>query len=150
MKEAGANTEPIESFLSNLDNGIDNALSICNAPKPASKFVNKTFSMLDNAPVHVVAAMFTFGREEVIPNMFRSIVNKIDRDLKGRLKSFIYYLDRHIGIDEDEHGPAALKMIKELCQKDDSKLSDAVEASKETMKARIIFWDGILEQLKEN
>lgn len=150
MKEAGANTEPIESFLSNLDNGIDNALSICNAPKPASEFVNKTFSMLDNAPVHVVAAMFTFGREEVIPNMFRSIVNKIDRDLKGRLKSFIFYLDRHIGIDEDEHGPAALKMIKELCQKDDSKLSDAVEASKETMKARIIFWDGILEQLKEN
>ena len=56
----------------------------------------------------------------------------------------------HIGIDEDEHGPASLKMIKELCQKDDSKLSDAVEASKETMKARIIFWDGILEQLKEN
>ena len=106
--------------------------------------------MLDNAPVHVVAAMFTFGREEVIPNMFRSIVNKIDRDLKGRLKSFIFYLDRHIGIDEDEHGPAALKMIKELCQKDDSKLSDAVEASKETMRARIIFWDGILEQLKEN
>ncbi|GIS47368.1 MAG: hypothetical protein Ct9H90mP20_0380 [Candidatus Neomarinimicrobiota bacterium] len=49
--------------------------------------------MLYNAPVHVVAAMFTFGREEVIPNMFRSIVNKIDRDLKGRLKSFIFYLE---------------------------------------------------------
>jgi len=148
MKESGANTEPIEIFLSKLNNGIESALVNSNAPEPASKFVIKTFSMLENAPVHVVAAMFTFGREEVIPNMFRSIVKKIDQDLKGRLKSFAYYLDRHIGIDEDEHGPAALKMIKELCGKDDSKWSEAAQAAKDTMQTRIIFWDEILAQIK--
>ena len=80
--------------------------------------------------------------------MFRSIINKIDKDLKGRLKSFIHYLDRHIGIDEDEHGPAALKMVKVLCENDETKWNEAAEAAKMTMKARIIFWDGILDELK--
>ena len=40
--------------------------------------------------------MFTFGREEVIPEMFRLIIKTIDKDLNGNLKNFIYYLDRHI------------------------------------------------------
>ena len=114
----------------------------------AVNFVKTTFSMLENAPIHVVASMFTFGREEVIPNMFRSIINKIDKDLKGRLKSFIYYLDRHIGVDEDEHGPAALKMIKVLCQSDEIKWNEAAKAAKMTMKARVVFWNEILDELK--
>ena len=121
MNEAGANTKKIESFLNNLHFGVNKSLDKSSSPMPAINFVKTTFSMLENAPIHIVASMFTFGREEVIPNMFRSIINKIDNDLKGRLKSFIYYLDRHIGVDEDEHGPAALKMVKVLCQNDETK-----------------------------
>tara|TARA_X000000368_G_scaffold276254_1_gene219160 strand:- start:1622 stop:2404 length:783 start_codon:yes stop_codon:yes gene_type:complete len=148
MNEAGADTKKIESFLNSLHMGVDKSLDKTNSPMPAANFVKTTFLMLENAPVHVVASMFTFGREEVIPNMFRSIINKIDKDLKGRLKSFIHYLDRHIGIDEDEHGPAALKMVKVLCENDETKWNEAAEAAKMTMKARIIFWDGILDELK--
>ena len=148
MNEAGANTQKIESFLNNLHLGINKSLVKTNPPKPAVNFVKTTFSMLEDAPVHVVASMFTFGREEVIPNMFRSIINKIDKDIKGKLKSFVHYLDRHIGIDEDEHGPAALKMVKVLCENDETKWREAAEAAKMTMKARIIFWDGILIELK--
>ena len=58
--------------------------------------------------------MFTLGREEIIPDMFRKIVGEINKSSDGKLKSLIYYLDRHIGLDEDEHTPAALKMIKKL------------------------------------
>lgn len=148
MNEAGANTKKIESFLTNIDSGVDQALIKSNAPKPAANFVKTTFSMLENAPVNVVASMFTFGREEVIPNMFRSIISKIDKDFKGRLKNFIYYLDRHIGVDEDEHGPAALKMIKVLCGNDEEKWKEAAQAAKMTMNARIVFWNEILDELK--
>lgn len=148
MNEAGANTKKIESFLTNIDSGVDQALIKSDAPKPAANFVKTTFSMLENAPVNVVASMFTFGREEVIPNMFRSIISKIDKDFKGRLKNFIYYLDRHIGVDEDEHGPAALKMIKVLCGNDEEKWKEAAQAAKMTMNARIVFWNEILDELK--
>jgi len=148
MNEAGANTKKIESFLTNIDSGIDQALIKSNAPKPAANFVKTTFSMLENAPVNVVASMFTFGREEVIPSMFRSIISKIDKDFKGRLKNFIYYLDRHIGVDEDEHGPAALKMIKVLCGNDEEKWKETAQAAKMTMNARIVFWNEILDELK--
>jgi hypothetical protein len=148
MNEAGANTKKIESFLTNIDSGVDQALIKSDAPKPAVNFVKTTFSMLENAPVNVVASMFTFGREEVIPNMFRSIISKIDKDFKGRLKNFIYYLDRHIGVDEDEHGPAALKMIKVLCGNDEEKWKEAAQAAKMTMNARIVFWNEILDELK--
>lgn len=148
MNEAGANTKKIESFLNNLHFGVNISLDKSSSPMPAINFVKTTFSMLENAPIHVVASMFTFGREEVIPNMFRSIINKIDNDLKGRLKSFIYYLDRHIGVDEDEHGPAALKMVKVLCQNDETKWDEAAKAAKMTMRARVVFWNEILAELK--
>ena len=148
MNEAGANTKKIESFLNNLHFGVSKSLDKSSSPMPAINFVKTTFSMLENAPIHVVASMFTFGREEVIPNMFRSIINKIDNDLKGRLKSFIYYLDRHIGVDEDEHGPAALKMVKVLCQNDETKWNEAAKAAKMTMRARVVFWNEILAELK--
>ncbi len=148
MNEAGANTKKIESFLTNIDSGVDQALIKSNAPKPAANFVKTTFSMLENAPINVVASMFTFGREEVIPSMFRSIISKIDKDFKGRLKDFIYYLDRHIGVDEDEHGPAALKMIKVLCGNDEEKWKETAQAAKMTMNARIVFWNEILDELK--
>ena len=96
------------------------------------------------APAHITASIFTFGREQVIPEMFRSIVSKIDKDLKGRLKSFLYYLDRHISLDEDEHTPAALKMVKEICGDDNKKWEEATYAAKKTMQSRITFWDEIL------
>ncbi|MBN4080952.1 DUF3050 domain-containing protein [Caldithrix abyssi] len=149
MKQAGADTSAIDKFLSELSNGsVHDALSKCNMPQPASEFVKETFQSLDGAPAHVVAAMFTFGREEVIPDMFRSIINEMDKRMKGKLKSFIFYLDRHIGLDEDTHTPAALKMVKELCGDNEQKWRKATEAARAAMQARLKFWDGILEQIQ--
>jgi len=145
MTQAGADTKMIDTFLYNLkDNSIEKSLNIAKAPDPASTFVKSTFISLQGAPAHITASIFTFGREQVIPEMFRSIVSKIDKDLKGRLKSFLYYLDRHISLDEDEHTPAALKMVKEICGDDNKKWEEATYAAKKTMQSRITFWDEIL------
>lgn len=148
MQQAGANIDPINLFLKKLKSGsIKEALDYSKAPKHSKIFVNKTFKILDGAPEHVVASMFTFGREEVIPNMFRAILNELDKKHRGKLKSFIYYLDRHIGLDEDEHTPAALKMVKQLCENDENKWAQATEVAQKAMQARITFWDGILSDL---
>ena len=148
MKQAGANIDPINLFLKELKSrSIKEALDNSKAPKHSKVFVNETFKILDGAPEHVIASMFTFGREEVIPNMFRAILNELNKKHHGKLKSFIYYLDRHIGLDEDEHTPAALKMVKQLCENDENKWSQATEAAQKAMQARITFWDGILSDL---
>ena len=79
--------------------------------------------------------------------MFRSILNELNKKHHGKLKSFIYYLERHISLDKDEHTPAALKMVKELCQDDEKKWAEATDAAKIAMQSRITFWDGILSDL---
>jgi len=94
--------------------------------------------------------MFTLGGKIIIPNMFRKIVGEINNTSKGKLKSFIYYLDRHIGLDEDEHTPAALKMIKELCDENELKWEEATECGSSVIKSRISFWNNILDQINNN
>lgn len=148
MKQAGAKTEPINIFLKKVKSmSLSSALDYSKAPIHSKVFVSKTFEILDGAPEHVIASMFTFGREEVIPNMFRAILNELDKKHRGKLKPFIYYLDRHIGLDEDEHTPAALKMVKQLCENDEKKWAEATEIAQKAMQARIGFWDGILSDL---
>ena len=151
MHQAGANTESIDYFLQNLKtSNVSQSLIISNAPNAAKKFVNKTFKILDDAQPHIVASMFTFGREEVIPEMFKNIIKEMDRSLHGKLKLFRYYLDRHIGLDEDEHTPTALRMVKELCENNKGKWIEATNVAKKCMNARIKFWDEILEQIDKD
>ena len=151
MIQAGTDINPINQFLHNIkSSNVMEALIISNAPQAASNFVNNTFQILDGAPSHVVASMFTFGREEVIPDMFRKIIREIDSSLQGKLKSFIYYLDRHIGLDENEHTPLALRMVKELCSDDEKKWTEATNAAKACMKSRIKFWDEISDEIHKN
>ena len=151
MKEAGANTASIDIFLNSIESSdLSMALKNSNAHHPAIEFVTNTFNTLESSPPHIVATMFTLGREEIIPDMFRQIVEEINKSSSGNFKSLIYYLDRHIGLDEDEHTPAALKMIKELCGEDESKWIESIKCGKLVMKSRITFWDSILNQINKN
>ena len=104
--------------------------------------------ILNKAKIHEIASIFTFGREEIIPDMFRKIIKEMDNSKHGKLKFFKYYLDRHIGIDESEHTPNALRMVKELCENDKLKWDDAIISAKSCMKVRIKFWDEIREEIE--
>ena len=65
------------------------------------------------------------------------------------LSDLIYYFERHIEVDADEHGPMALKMVSNLCENDADKISEAVAYSKEALELRIGLWDGILKDLEK-
>ena len=112
--------------------------------------MSETFEYLNSASPHIYATIFTLGREEIIPDMFRKIIADLNNHSSGKLKSFIYYLDRHIGLDEDEHTLLALKMIKEICGKDEVKWNECIECGKSVMRSRIKFWDKILAEININ
>jgi len=151
MRQAGADINPIHQFLKHLEtSNISESLAKCNAPKAAASFVNETFNILNKAKLHEIASVFTFGREEIIPDMFRKIIREIDRTKHGKLKYFSHYLDRHIGLDESEHTPNALRMVKELCENDEQKWNESIVSAKSCMDARIRFWDEILEEIESN
>jgi hypothetical protein len=61
-----------------------------------------------------------------------------------------YYLDHHIELDGDHHGPMSLLMLDLLCEGNDAKIAEAEEAALNAIKARIKFWDGVLLAIQES
>ena len=149
MKEIGANTIKIEFLIGLVKQGknifkiIEN-LDISNEIKD---FLSFTFSVIKENKLHVTAAVFTFGREDLIPNMFIEIVRKIKLENKS-VDSLIYYLERHIEMDGDHHGPMAMNMITSLCENDEKKIMESLDASKLALKKRIKLCDYIYEKIK--
>ncbi|GGG52830.1 DUF3050 domain-containing protein [Hymenobacter glacieicola] len=149
MRECGADTAPIERLLAALAQGATVAAALEQAQAPASvrKFVLETFRIIDSGQPHAVAAAFTFGREDVIPDMFRHLVHDLRQRFPGQLDTFTYYLDRHIQLDEEVHTPLAQQMVRELCGDDAHRWADSAAVAARCMQARVALWDGIQAEL---
>jgi len=118
-------------------------------PESVRNFIRFTFDLIDQGEPHLIAAAFTWGREDLIPDMFTEIVKDIESNLQGHsLNTFIYYLERHIELDGDEHGPLARKMMEELCGDDEAKWDACIEVSRQALLLRKELWDGILTALE--
>jgi hypothetical protein len=140
MKECGANTNEIDKFV--------NSVSDLNLPKvntAIDSFLATTFDILNSGEAHKIASAFTFGREDLIPDMFTAIVNDLSKEHK--LDKFVYYLERHIELDGGEHGPLALELISNLCGEDKQKWKEVEETAIACLVARKELWDLVLKGL---
>ncbi|MFV9549869.1 DUF3050 domain-containing protein [Algibacter sp. PT7-4] len=152
MKDAKANTNQITSFLESISETKNVFIAIKNSElnKVIKDFLNFTFQLIDIGQPHQIAAAFTFGREDLIPNMFTEILNNFQNNLKSiDLSKLIYYFERHIELDADEHGPMAMKMITELCGNDKKKWQEAEEVSVLALQKRIALWNAIEQSIEE-
>ena len=102
---------------------------------------------VESESVHSIAAAFTFGREDLIPDMFRLLVKDLHDQFPGQLTLFHSYLERHIDLDEQRHTPMARQMLAGLCNTDDRKWEEAKEAACVALNARIALWDSVVENL---
>ena len=151
MREAGADTAPAERLLAALGAGasVPAALAAAEAPASVQAFVQHTFEVIASGQPHAVAAAFTFGREDVIPDMFRKLVADLGQRFPGQLDTFIYYLNRHIELDEDHHAPLAQQMVRDLCGTDATRWHEAAAVAAQGMAARVALWDGIQAALAQ-
>lgn len=144
MKQMGASTRAIDEFMSAINEGksVSDALEALDIPKGVKDFVNFSFEVIATDKPHLVASAFTFGREDVIPDMFMEVLKSADPE-NVEYNKFIYYLERHIELDGDEHGPLSLKMVSELCGENDKNWEQALEIAKKSLEMRIKLWDTI-------
>lgn len=149
MKQAGCDTASIDEFIELLHKrvGVSVALKESNAPVAAAEFVANTFDVIHAGQPHVQAAVFTFGREDLIPDMFIGIVKELSQKFPGTLDSFKYYLERHIEVDGEHHAHLAYEMTSLLCGTDEQKWAEALVAVRKALSTRIALWDAVLAQV---
>ncbi|MGJ1204491.1 DUF3050 domain-containing protein [Sphingobacterium lactis] len=151
MQTVGANIRPVQEFLDKVQAGITvkDALNSGKLDQRIQDFLNFTFSIIEGGEPHKIAAAFTFGREDLIPDMFTSILGSLKEQFpEADLEKLIYYFQRHIDLDGDEHGPLAMQMIMELAHEDERKWDEIKETAKESLQYRIGLWDAIADQIE--
>ena len=152
MEQCGADTTQVKRLVARLLSGYSHkeliSFNVEQLEEPTLEFVRSTFKIIHRGKLHEIAAAFTFGREDLIPDMFRAIINDLDKNFPGKLDALRYYLDRHVHLDEETHSPMAMQMIEELCGDDEKKWNDVKRISIQSIKARLALWDGIEQGIK--
>jgi hypothetical protein len=149
MTDLGASTEEIDTLLKAMEQNrsLEEILPTLHIHKQTKQFVDFTFQIVQGGKAHEIASVFTFGREDIIPDMFVALLRELKKSGNHQVSALLYYLERHIEVDGGEHGPIALKMMEELCGTDDQKWQEAAEVAAQSLQNRINLWDGILEEI---
>ena len=148
MEACGADTNKIKIFLSEIQSlqNIFVAIKKSDLHPSIKAFLDFTFRVIEEGKPHEIAAAFTFGREDLIPGMFHAILKNFQEQFPEiDLSKLVYYFERHIELDADEHGPMAMQMITELCEQDPQKWKEVEEVSILALEKRIDLWDAIEE-----
>lgn len=150
MQQAGAQTGTLHRFLEGLDAGSDiqSAFEAADVPPAVRQFVTTTFRIIESDDVCQIAAAFTFGREELLPDVFQQIVERLNDEADGRLNDLEYYLRRHIELDGDEHGAMARQLMEQLCGDRADRWQAAEVSAKQTLRARLDLWDATADRVE--
>jgi hypothetical protein len=149
MREAGADTGPVTRLLAALAAGVPlgEALATAGAPPAAVAFVRGSFAVIESGSPHGIVAAFTYGREDVIPEMFSGLVAALSARERSWSR-FRFYLDRHIEHDAEKHGPACRRIMARLCDDDPAKWAEAEAHARACLDARLALWDAIAADIE--
>jgi DUF3050 family protein len=149
MDDIGADTTVIRDFISKIGEGEpwDSVLGKLIAPHGTAEFVNETLRCAISGSVVEVASFFFFGREDVIPDMFKRLL-RLWGNGATEVPHFAYYLERHIELDGDSHGPWAQEMLMTLAGESESNWKQATSAAERAIGSRIKLWDSVLAHLR--
>jgi hypothetical protein len=154
MADIGASTLQFDRFRSLVLVGVpvDVALMRIGAPPHVQAFVAHTMALAYSGSTEEVLAAFFYGREDIIPEMFRRLLSTLSgaKHNNERLRHFIYYIDRHIELDGDSHGPKGRELLEDMVAKSPHRNRLALRAACSSIKARIGLWNGTLSKLENS
>lgn len=78
--------------------------------------------------------------------MFTGIKDALIRE-NADCPTLIYYLERHIELDGDEHGPLAEKCLQAICGDDKDKWQRAITVGEECLQMRDALWNQVEKAL---
>jgi len=147
MREIGAPTEPAGDFVGLVRAGRDarSSLVAVGASDAVQQFVGHTLRVASEGTTIEVLAAFLFGREDLIPEMFSRFLPQWNNSKQAR--KFVYYVNRHIELDGDDHGPSGLRALAQMAEGDVSAWQFASCAAQSAILARIALWDAIYARI---
>ncbi|AZE81567.1 hypothetical protein C4J98_0121 [Pseudomonas orientalis] len=150
MVEVGANTRVITRFIDLQHQGVEvsAALQMIGPPPGVRRFVDSTWQIALSAPTHCVAAAFLHGREGVIASMFERLLCS-SAVIARQAPALCHYLNRHIELDSQEHGPAAEQVLQRLIGADPIRQQQADSVALEALESRMTFWDDVQTSMQE-
>ena len=152
MESIKADPSKINNLINSLESNmtLEAAVNNIQIEDAVRDFVKYSFSVIKQNKIHVIAAVFTFGREDLLPDVFIKFLEQLKTKYPDSLEDLVYYFKRHIELDGDEHGPMAINMIKNLCGENQIKWNEVIEASKQALQMRINLWDSISNKITQN
>ena len=150
MESAGADSRAIKRLIKGLTEGqtLSTVLGDVLIPEAARTFVEQSFSIISSGLPHRIVAAFTYGREDVIPDMFRQLVSSLAEQDPAVWGTYRYYLQRHIEHDDEHHAPICRRIVASICGQDPVRWAEASETARLALEARISFWDSVADRIE--
>ena len=152
MADVGASTRQFDRFcsLARVGTSVQAAMVRTGVPPHVQAFVAHTMALANSGSTEEVLAAFFYRREDIIPEMFSRLQKTLPgmKPDKNRLRHFIYYIERHIELDGDSHGPMGRELLDNLVADSPQRNERALRAACNSIQARIELWNGTLSTLR--
>jgi hypothetical protein len=145
MKNINAKTDHIEAIVDDVSKNKPKSFDKYNLEPECYSFLEANNQLLNTNQLHIISALFTYGRETTLPGMFQKLLLRIGESSKyDQLK---LYLKRHIDVDSNRHGPLSLILFNKSCESDDLKYNQAMDAAIKSIEIRYNLWTGIHKKI---
>lgn len=148
MSELGIDIPPVPkinviNFYSKFIDSEQLSRDNPNIAKPILDFIRFNLNLAYNGSIVEVISAFTYGREDLIPEMFNKLLPSLESvdDYEDKLKWLKYYVKRHIEVDGDTHGPMMVEMLNYYCEDDIYKKIQSLQTAVLSLELRIKLWD---------
>lgn len=149
MQEIGASTYQIQDFLKFVQSGtsVSSALDQVQVNPAIKNFVLTTINTALSGKTSEVLGSFFYGREDSIPEMFDHLL-KTWNIQESDAEIFVYYLNRHIELDGDAHGPAVQQIMKNQLKDDLDAWNELLDSALHAVDLRIALWDALEQEIR--